>query len=186
MEDSIIGEGNKRKKEVSVFKCSWCNTMITYDGELGQKIKVECPNCGKKGMIDFNLRKPEKILPLTKNKLKDENLSSEKTLMPDYKTLVEKTRSQFSEKITLSKIIWILFSVFITATIISLLFIAATGKLYIDTLYVSIFIGIMVLRELTDEFIPRHLKKKINFIMGGFIIVFLLIFINEIIGLISR
>ena len=159
--------------------------MITYEGELGQKIKVECPNCKKQGMIDFNLRKPEKRLPVTKNKSNDKNLPSEKNQLPDYETLVEKTISQFSEKITLNKIIWILFSSFIIVTILSFLFIAALGRIYLEVLYVAIFIGIMVLREATEEFIPNRLKKKINFIVSGFIIVFLLILINEIIGLIA-
>ena len=70
--------------------------------------------------------------------------------------------------------------------ILFLLFVAATGKMYIDTLYVSIFIGIAILKELTDKFTSNRLKKKINIIVGGFIIVFLAIVINEIIGLIAK
>ncbi len=187
MEDSTIGKGNKRKKEVNVFRCPGCHTMITYEGELGQKIKVECPNCGKKGMIDFDLRKPKKFLPSTKSKSKDENLSSEKNQILAYETLVEKTMFQFSEKITLIKIIWILFSFFITVTITSLFFIAAKGgNVYFELLYVSVYIGIIVVREVADEFIPNHLKKKINIITGGFIVVFVGIAINEIISLVSK
>lgn len=186
MEDSTIGKGNKRKKEVRYFKCPGCHIIITYEGKPGQKIKVECPNCRKKSMIDFDLQKPEKILPLTKNKSEDKNLSSEKNQILAYEALVEKTRSQFSEKITLSKIIWIIFSSFITVVVVFLFFVAATGKIYIDTLYVSIFIGIAVLKELTDKFTPNRLKKKINIIVSGFIIVFLFIVVNEIIGLISK
>lgn len=51
MEDSTIGEGNKRKKEVKYFKCSGCHIIITCEGELGQKIIVECPCCGKNGVV---------------------------------------------------------------------------------------------------------------------------------------
>ena len=186
MEDSTIEKGKKRKKELRYFECSGCHTMITCEGEPSQKIKFECPNCRKKSIIDFNLGKHGKILPLTKNKSKDENLSSEKTPMSDYKILTEKTRLQFSEKISLNTIIWIIFSFIIIVTILSLLFIAATGKIYIDTLYVSIFIGVMIIREAIDEFIPNHLKKKMNFITGGLAIAFLGILINDIISLISK
>jgi len=186
MEDSTIGEGNKRKKEVNVYRCPRCHAMITYEGKLGQKIKIECHNCGKKSMIEPDLKKPEKMLPVTKNKSKDENLSSEKKPIQDYKTLVEKTRSHFIEKMTLSNKILILFASFVTVTILSLLFIAAkSGNIYIELLYVSIFIGIMITREIIDEFIPPHLKKKVNIIMGVFIITFFGIVINEIISLIS-
>jgi len=186
MEDSTIGEGNKRKKEVNVYRCSRCHAMITYEGKLGQKIKIECHNCGKKSMIEPDLKKPEKMLPVTKNKSKDENLSSEKKPIKDYTTLVEKTRSQFSEKITLHKKILILFASFVIVMILSLLFIETkNGNIYIELLYVSIFIGIMVIRERIDEFIPHHLKKKVNIITSVFIVMFFGIVINEIIGLIS-
>ena len=143
MEDSKIGDGNKRKKEVKYFKCSRCHTIITYEVELGQKIIVECPCCGKKGVV------------FTK------------------------------EKITPSKIIWILFLFFLTVTILSLFFVAATGDINIEIFFVSIFIGIVVLKELTDEFTPNHLKKKINILISGLLVIFLLIVINEIINLIS-
>jgi len=86
---------------------------------------------------------------------------------------------------TLSKIIWILFLFFLTVTILSLFFVTATGDINIEIFFVSIFIGIVVLKELTDEFTPNHLKKKINILISGLLIIFLLIVINEIINLIS-
>ena len=89
------------------------------------------------------------------------------------------------ENITLSKIIWILFLFFLTITIISLFFVTATGNIKFEIFFVSIFIGILVLKELTDEFTPNHLKKKMNIFISGLFLVFLLIVINEIIYLIS-
>lgn len=183
MEDSTI---RKRKKEIDVFKCSRCHTIITYEGDPGQKIKVECPNCGKKGNIKISFKKPKKTIPLTKNKAKDKNLSKEKNQKQNNENIVKKTRLQLLEEITLNKIIWTLTSFFITVIIVLLFFVTVTGKLYIDTLFVSIFIGIAVLKELTDEFIPDHLKKKLNLFISGFIIIFLLIVLNEIISLISK
>jgi len=90
------------------------------------------------------------------------------------------------EKITLQKIIWMLLLFFITVTVLSLFFIAVKGHIYIELLYVSIFIGIVILREATDNYIPNRLKKKINIVVGGFVIVFLLIVINELISFISK
>jgi len=81
------------------------------------------------------------------------------------------------------KIIWILVSFFIIVTIISLLFIIVKG-IYIELLYVSIFIGIMVLKEMIDEHIPDHLKKKVNIIISVLIYVWLLIVVNEIVRII--
>jgi len=168
LENSTIQEGNmrririarKRKKEKKYAICPHCGTKIVCESKPGQKIRVKCHKCGKKGVIAFTEKK---------------NGNYEKS----------KTRLIVPKKITLKKIIWVLFSFFITVTILSLLFIAATGNIYIDTFYVSIFIGIMVLREVTDEFIPNHLKKKINFIVSGFIIVFLLILVDEILSFIA-
>ena len=167
MADSTIGEGNKRKKEVKYFKCSGCHTIITCEGELGQKIIVECPGCGKKGVVVFTKEKKG-------NFKKSKRYSSTK-----------KTRSKVPEKITPSKIIWILLEFFIIVTILLLFFVAATGYINIELFFVSIFIGIVVLKELTDKFTPDHLKKKINILISGLTVIFLLIVINEIISLIS-
>ena len=90
------------------------------------------------------------------------------------------------ENITLNKIIWIIFLFFLTVTILSLFFITATGNLNFQMLYVTIFIGILLLKELTDEFIPDNLKKKLNLFISGLILVFLLIVINEILHIISK
>ena len=152
---------HKRKKEEKHAICPQCKTKITCEGKPGQKIMVKCSNCGKKGAVVFT---------------EEKNGNYEKL----------KTRLLMPKKITLRKIIWIILSSFITVTILSLFFIAIKGHIYIELLYVSTFIGIMVFREATDKFIPNHLKKKINIIVSGFVIVFLLIVINEIVGLISK
>ena len=166
MEDSTIGEGKKRKKEVKYFKCSGCHTIITYEGKPDQKIIVECPTCGKKGVVFTKEQK--------RNFKKSKRYSSTK-----------KTRSKVPEKITPSKIIWILLEFFIIVTILLLFFVAATGYINIELFFVSIFIGIVVLKELTDKFTPDHLKKKINILISGLTVIFLLIVTNEIISLIS-
>ena len=33
--------------------CPGCHTKIPCEGEVGQKVKIKCPNCGKTGSIAF-------------------------------------------------------------------------------------------------------------------------------------
>jgi hypothetical protein len=61
----------------------------------------------------------------------------------------------------------------------------AKENLNFEILYVSIFLGIVILKELTDEFTNNKFKKKFNILISGLLIVFLLIVINEIIYLIG-
>lgn len=156
----IIRITRKRKKEEKHVICPQCETKIICEGKPGQKIMVKCPNCGEEGAVVFTEKK---------------KINFEKS----------KTKLQIPEKITLRKIIWMLFLFFITVTILFLFFVAATGDINIEILFVSIFIGIVVLKELTDEFTPYHLKKKINILISGLFVIFLLIVVNEIIYLIS-
>jgi len=118
----IIRIARKRKKVKRYTICPQCKTKIICENKPGKKEVVKCPNCGKKGII---------VSP----KEKKDNFVKSKIIL------------RAPEKITLKKIIWILLSFFTTVTILSLLFIAALGKIHLETLYVTIFIGIMILRE---------------------------------------
>ena len=150
---------HKRKKVKKYAICPDCRTKTTCKGIPGQKTKIKCHICGKKFVVVFPKGKKKKFEKL-------------------------EIKSQVPEKITLGKIIWILFLLFITVTILSLFFIAATGDINIETLLIPMIIGIMLSKELADEFIPNHLKKKINIIMAGVIIIFILMIANKIIDMI--
>jgi hypothetical protein len=78
-----------------------------------------------------------------------------------------------------------LFLFFLNFLILTLFFGTATGKITIEMLYVSIFISIVILKEFTEKYTPNYQKRKINIIISGLLVVFLLIVINEIIILIS-
>jgi len=127
------------------------------------------------------LKSKEKEIDLNKRKKKLKEKKKSKIYF-----YINKTGFRAPKKITIKKIIWILFLFFITVTIVFLFFLAATGYVNMKILFVSIFIGIAVLKELTDEYVPNHQKKKINIIVSGFIIIFILVVINEIISFISR
>ena len=121
-------------------------------------------------------KQQKKIEPTKTNKKKKRKKTLDST---------KKTRLKAPEKITPRKIIWILLEFFIIVTVLLLFFVTATGNINIELFFISIFIGIVTLKELTDEFTPNHLKKKINILISGFLIIFFLIVINEIISLIS-
>jgi DNA-directed RNA polymerase subunit M/transcription elongation factor TFIIS len=74
---------------------------------------------------------------------------------------LKKIRLSISDKITLTLVIWILFLFFITSDV------------ELEAFFVLIFIGMLVVRELTDELTTIHLKHR----MDGFIYLFLIAFI---------
>ena len=74
---------------------------------------------------------------------------------------LKKIRLSISDKITLTLVIWILFLFFITSDI------------ELEAFFVLIFIGMLVVRELTDELTTIRLKHR----MDGFIYLFLVAFI---------
>jgi len=39
--------------------CPGCHTKIQCEGEIGQTVKIECPNCGKTGSITFKIESKE-------------------------------------------------------------------------------------------------------------------------------
>jgi len=41
-------------KKVAI--CPGCHTKIDVIGKLGEKVKVECPACGKSGSVSFPAR----------------------------------------------------------------------------------------------------------------------------------
>jgi len=66
-----------------------------------------------------------------------------------------------SEKVTLVFIAWILVVLFLT------------GDENLELFFILVFIGILIIRELTDVFLPGDLKDRMN----TFIYIFVLIFI---------
>ena len=62
------GKKNEKKKEKSIT-CHNCSTIITLKGRVSEKIVVECPICGEKGMASFE-EIGEKYKELTSEKTK--------------------------------------------------------------------------------------------------------------------
>lgn len=76
-----------------------------------------------------------------------------------------------TEKITLIITAWIVVVFFIT------------GDTDLEIYFVLIFMGVLVVRELTDVFTTDIIKKKMDFFIYMFLIVFIVLFIKTIINL---
>ena len=78
-----------------------------------------------------------------------------------------------SEKITLVLSIWIL-----------LIFII-TGDANLEIFFILVFIGVLIVRELTDVFTTSNLKDKMNLFIYIFIIIFIIIVGRKIIDILN-
>ena len=78
-----------------------------------------------------------------------------------------------SEKITLVIAGWILLVLFIT------------GDSNLEIFFILIFIGVLIVRELTDVFTTTNLKDRMNIFIYLFILVFILIVGKKIISVLA-
>lgn len=78
-----------------------------------------------------------------------------------------------SEKITLVITTWILILLFIT------------GDTDLETFFVLIFIGILVVKELTDIFTSKHFKLRMNIFISVFLIIYVVIIAQRIINILD-
>lgn len=127
------------------------------------KGRTTCPTCKHKFAVDApdDIEKYEVTCPICENKFtiqvtSDTSKSKSKLLMP--------------EKITLAITIWILVIFFIT------------GEADIETFFILVFIGMLIIKVLANEFITVHLKNRMNIFIYVFLIVFIVIEGNKIIS----
>jgi len=78
-----------------------------------------------------------------------------------------------SEKIVLIISIWILIALIIT------------GDANLEIFFILIFIGILIVRELTDVFTSYNFKDRMNIFIYIFIIVFIFIVGNKILNILN-
>jgi len=78
-----------------------------------------------------------------------------------------------SEKITLIITLWVLLVLLITR------------DTDLELFFVLVFIGVLIIRALTDVFITTTLKHRMNLLIYAFIIVFIIIVGNRIITIIN-
>ena len=78
-----------------------------------------------------------------------------------------------SEKITIIIGLWILFVMIIT------------GEGNLEIFFILIFIGVLIIRELSDIFTTTDLKQRMNLFIYLFLMVFILIVAKKIISILS-
>lgn len=76
-------------------------------------------------------------------------------------TASEKNNIKISEKISLILGIWIILLLFLTR------------NASIDVFFISIFIGLLVVKELTEEFTTKYQKYNLNIFIFAFLLVFI-------------
>lgn len=78
-----------------------------------------------------------------------------------------------SEKITLVLSIWIL------------LIFVITGDANLEIFFILVFIGVLIVRELTDVFTTSNLKDRMNLFIYIFLIIFIIIVGRKIIDILN-
>ena len=78
-----------------------------------------------------------------------------------------------SEKITLIVAAWIVITLFIT------------GDANLEIFFVLIFIGVLIIRELSDRFATVNLKDRMNVFIYIFILVFIVIVGQKVINILE-
>jgi len=78
-----------------------------------------------------------------------------------------------SEKITLILSIWIL------------LIFVITGDANLEIFFILVFIGVLIVRELTDIYTTSNLKDKMNLFIYIFLIIFIIIVGRKIIDILN-
>jgi len=100
-----------------------------------------------------------------------EKKPSQDTTYTERKLDSKKKRLLMSEKITMVLSIWMLLLIFITYTA------------SLEILFILLFIGTLVTKELTDEFTAPNLKKRLNIFIIIFLIAFIAIISQKIINI---
>ena len=79
--------------------CPGCHTKIPCEGEVGQKVKIKCQNCGKSGTIAFKSELKElDFYPLNEPYSYAKVLKNNETLEKSYK-VIEPYLSEEEQKI---------------------------------------------------------------------------------------
>ena len=108
------------------------------------------------GTISFIFITEEKILLI--------NNSSKK----EKKHRIQNTNLLFSEKLTFLLSILILFVFLITDTS------------SLELFFILIYLGLLIIKELTKDFTPTYLERKLNMFVIGFFIIFIIIIISRV------
>jgi len=174
----------KPKKENKIFKCPRCGFVINFVGEPSEKITIQCPNCSQKGFILFKKKNWEKRF-LVISKI----IGVIQILIGIYFLLIQTPKL---EKVGITLIIigvTIIFLItektfynsvndnyIILGTIMLILvFFFVTGKSNLELFVVMIFIGLLIIKEVTEEYTSVLFKRRMGILFLAFFLIFLAI-----------
>ena len=83
------------------------------------------------------------------------------------------TKGISDAQITLGIVAWILLMFFITGL----------GEANLQIFFISIFIGLLMIAEISDNFTAIHLKNRLSIFISVFLIAFIVIIITKIISM---
>ena len=184
------------KKEEKEFKCPRCDKKNIWEGKQGQKIVVECPNCGKKGIIIFR-EKDNSFKKLRSRKTKIiEKIVGVLLILIGIIFLFNPIPSNM--KIGVTSILIGIFvismilersvsdsvgnvqvTIFLIAWIIIVFFITDVSDL--EIFFILIFIGMLIAKEAAKEFTTVHFKNRMDIFIYVFFIIFIAIMLKKII-----
>jgi hypothetical protein len=109
---------------------------------------------------------------INKIKFKDSSVPKNNSSLVDKLNSIQK-QFDTSEKIAIACILTIIFLYLIT------------GVNNLEIFLISIFLGLIIIKELTDELIPKHLKLRLKLFLIAFFAIFMIIVIKRIISIVS-
>jgi transcription initiation factor IIE alpha subunit len=86
--------------------------------------------------------------------------------------LIPSSNLLFSEKMTLALSLLVFIIFFVTNTVT------------IEMFFILIYLGILIIKELTDELTPVHIKKRLNLLITGFFLIFIIFIANHVMSII--
>lgn len=212
--------------ETNIFRCPYCEQIITLSKDIDENYTVDCPQCGHIGLISKNMDDTKRKEKQSNKKIKQKPnwyqqpksrakiigitliaislillfnpndlnikisitlafigtllyllISEEKIILPTDST----TSSTFLEryKLVISEKIVIL----IIAT--TLLLFLITRPENIEIFLVLLYLSLLIIKELIDEFTPVHVKKRLNIFIVVFFIIFIIIIAERIITILD-
>jgi predicted RNA-binding Zn-ribbon protein involved in translation (DUF1610 family) len=180
------------KKENKKFKCPECGLIVNFIGKPGEKLITQCPNCGQKGIILFKKNRENRLV------FKSKIIGVILIIISIFLLLIPIPEL---EKIGLTLIIIGIIIIFllsektlsediqdyyVTLGIIMLIWILVliTGKSNLELYLVMIFIGFLVIKEITVDYTSIQFQQRIGILFLWSFLIFLLIVAKRILSIV--
>jgi DNA-directed RNA polymerase subunit RPC12/RpoP len=196
---------NKQTHDTNLesYRCPKCKHIIKIENKLIQNKVISCPNCGQKNIFK---KPPEQQGKKYRKTHKNKGwlfqlvfnamiiaLIINLTSLP----IVFQLNPYVTKMILTLIIIGIIVSLFMTekkqnislkitfGTIIYILLLFLATGTDLEIFLILIFLGLLIIRTIVDEYLPPLLKMRMNLFISAFFIIFIVIVIKRIINLVG-